>query len=165
MNLMERDVSFVLWRGGTSTCSNNSDNFSKYFCLLQETLMKLHGIVACPSCLHNTDESGLPLDSKPPRVVVPRGTNKVHCCPPRNKEQITVGMWQHFLYCYSAKGHLKARSLILNGLKEKFQEHCMECPTKAGRIWNCLVTGRQISLFQNSSTSSHVTTGWTLLTL
>jgi len=35
------------------------------------------------------DESGMPLDHKPLKVVVPKGTKKVHCQTPGKKAQIT----------------------------------------------------------------------------
>jgi len=44
------------------------------------------------------DESGMPLDHKPPKVVAQRGVKKVHCHTSGNKAQITV------LACSNAAG-------------------------------------------------------------
>ena len=43
----------------------------------------------CPS-IFNMDESGIPLDHKPSKVITLKGTMKVHCRTSGNKSQITV---------------------------------------------------------------------------
>ena len=63
-------------------------NIHQYYSLLEETLQE-NGILNCPSRVYNMDESGMPLDHKPPKVVVPKGT-KVHCRTSGNKAQ----MWK-----------------------------------------------------------------------
>lgn len=49
----------------------NTENISEYYSLLEKTLKK-HGLFNCPSRLYNMDESGMPLDHKPPKVIVLR---------------------------------------------------------------------------------------------
>ena len=46
----------------------NSENIRKYYCLLEETLNK-HGLFNSASRIYNMDESGMPLDHKPKKVV------------------------------------------------------------------------------------------------
>ena len=43
-------------------------NMGQYFSLLEEVLIK-YGLLNCPSRIWNMDESGMPLDHKPPKVV------------------------------------------------------------------------------------------------
>ena len=43
-----------------------------------------------PECIYNMDESGLPLDPKPPRVVAMKGQRKVRYRCSGSKGQITV---------------------------------------------------------------------------
>ena len=54
--------------------------------------------MGCPNRIYNMDESGMPLDHKPPKVVARKGTRKVHCHTSGNKLQITV------LVCANATG-------------------------------------------------------------
>lgn len=56
----------------------NSENLKHYYDLLEETLEK-YQLFDCPTRIYNMDESGLPLDHKPMKVVTLRGTKKVHC--------------------------------------------------------------------------------------
>lgn len=55
------------------------------------------------------DESGMPLDHKPPKVIVLKGTKKVHCRTSGNKAQITV------LACGNAAGHVIPPMVIFEG--------------------------------------------------
>lgn len=55
------------------------------------------------------DESGLPLDHKPPKVIALRGTKKVHCHTSGNKMQITV------LACANAVGTAIPPMVIFEG--------------------------------------------------
>ena len=70
----------------------------KYFDLLQQTLAdnELHDK---PSQIFNLDETGMPLNPDPPRVVAPRGTKNPSAVGSGDKSQITV------LSCCSAAGY------------------------------------------------------------
>ena len=50
--------------------------------------------------MDESGESGLPLDHKPPKVAVPKGTTKVHCHNSGNKAQISL------LACGDAAGDI-----------------------------------------------------------
>lgn len=47
--------------------------------------------MGCPNRIYDMDESGMPLNHKPPKVVARKGTRKVHCRTSGNKSQITSG--------------------------------------------------------------------------
>ena len=51
-----------------------------------------------PGQIYNVDESGMPLDHRPPRVVGRKEKRKIRCHVTRNKAQITV------VACVSASG-------------------------------------------------------------
>ena len=52
-----------------------------------------------PSQIYNVDETGMPLDHKPPKIVTKRGQKKVRSRTSGNKSQVTV------IACVSATGH------------------------------------------------------------
>lgn len=70
---------------------------SKNFDLLLRTL-KEYDLLDAPSQIWNRDESGLPLDHKPPSVVAKKGQKHPRTMTTGNKKQITV------LGCISAAG-------------------------------------------------------------
>lgn len=89
---------------------------------MQQMLLTFHSISAfsrkpydiynSPSRIYNyynIDESGMPLDHKPPKVIVPKGTKKVHCRTSGNKSQITV------LACANAAGSVIPPMVIFEG--------------------------------------------------
>lgn len=86
----------------------NTENISEYYSLLEKTLKK-HGLFNCPSRLYNMDESGMLLDHKPHKVIVLRGTKKVHCRTSGNKAQISV------LACANAAGNVIPPMVIFEG--------------------------------------------------
>ena len=55
------------------------------------------------------DESGMPLDHKPPKVIAHIGTKKIHCCTSENKTQITV------IACANAAGSTLPLMVIFDG--------------------------------------------------
>ena len=69
----------------------NSETMEHYFALLKETL-EAHDLVGRPAQIYNLDESGMPLNPRPPKVVSPKGrqTKKVRYCCSGQKGQITV---------------------------------------------------------------------------
>ena len=79
------------------------------------------------------DESDLPLDHKPSKVVTLKGTRKVHYHTSGNKAQITV------LAYANVAGNvislfLKVNGSILNGQRVKCLTLFMECLTRGGQI-------------------------------
>ena len=57
------------------------------------------------------DESGMPLDHKPPLVVARKGAKKIHCRTSGNKSQITI------LGCTNAAGTTLPPMVIFDGQK------------------------------------------------
>ncbi len=85
-----------------------ASNMQQYYSLLKTTLEE-HGIMNSASQLYNMDESGMPLDHKPPRVVARKGTKKIHCHTSGNKAQITI------LACANAAGTTLPPMVIFDG--------------------------------------------------
>ena len=83
-------------------------NVHQYYSPLEKTMQE-NDILNCPSRVYNMDESGMPLDHKPPKVVVPKGTKKVHCRTSGNKAQITI------LACGNAAGYVIPPMVIFEG--------------------------------------------------
>ena len=54
------------------------DNMRQYYSLLKATLEE-YGTLNCPNQIYNIDESGMPLDHKPPKIIARKGTKKIHC--------------------------------------------------------------------------------------
>lgn len=46
--------------------------------------------MTCPEIIYNMDESGIPLNPKPPKVMSPKGQKKFHFCCSGENSQITV---------------------------------------------------------------------------
>lgn len=67
----------------------NQENLKTYFDLLDRVLtdnnLKVH-----PEQIYNMDETGLPLNPRPPKVVALRGQKKVRYQCPGSKSRITV---------------------------------------------------------------------------
>ena len=60
-----------------------------YFDLLEETLAE-NDLVGKPGQIYNMDESGFPLDPKPPKTIHQKGTRKALVCTSGGKAQITA---------------------------------------------------------------------------
>ena len=86
----------------------NATNLKNYYILLEKTL-KDNDLFNCPNKIFNMDESGLPLDHKPSKVIALRGTKKVHCRTSGNKMQITI------LACANAAGTAIPPMIIFEG--------------------------------------------------
>ncbi len=82
--------------------------FKNYFDLLQETLDK-YNLKDKPSQIYNCDESGMPLEHKPPRIVSAKGTKKVRQISSGNKTQITI------LGCCNAAGQAIPPMVVFSG--------------------------------------------------
>ena len=65
------------------------ETIKQYFDLLQDALVEL-GLVNSSTQIYNVDETGMPLDHRPLKIVTKRGQKKVRCRTSGNKSQITV---------------------------------------------------------------------------
>ena len=79
--------------------SVNKEIMDNYFSLLKDTLEK-YDLLNNPSQIYNVDETGMPLDHRPPKIVTAKGQKKVRCRTSGNKSQITV------IACVSAVGQV-----------------------------------------------------------
>ena len=52
--------------------SVNKETMNNYFTLLKDTLIK-NGLLDNPSKIYNVDETGMPLDHRPPKIVTVKG--------------------------------------------------------------------------------------------
>lgn len=86
----------------------NAANLKNYFDLLEQTL-KSNELFDSPNRIWNMDESGLPLDHKPSKVIAVKGTKRVHCRTSGNKMQITI------LACANAVGTMVPPMVIFEG--------------------------------------------------
>jgi hypothetical protein len=77
--------------------ASDPEMLARYFDLLEHTLHK-NNLVGKPGQIYNMDESGMPLDTKSPKVVAARGV-KVSSVGSGDKTQITV------VACISAAGY------------------------------------------------------------
>ena len=116
-------------------------NLKEYYNLLKTTLEE-HGIMNFPSRIYNMDETGMPLDHKPPKIVARKGMKKVHCRTSGSKGQITM------LACANAAGSVIPPIVIFegqkfnpNGARMRCLTHYMECLKKAELIKKCFSFG------------------------
>ena len=75
----------------------NKETMAEYFNLLESVLTD-NDLLSSPGQIYNVDETGVPLDHRPPKVVTKRGQRKVRCRTSGNRSQITV------IGCVSACG-------------------------------------------------------------
>jgi len=73
---------------GDSACPLG-DSLLRYFDLLEETINE-NGLGDKPAQLFNMDESGMPLDPKPPLLICQHGTKHPSSIGSGDKAQITV---------------------------------------------------------------------------
>lgn len=92
----------------------NKDNLKNYFNLLKHVIEE-NGLQNHPECVYNMDESGLPLDPKPPKVIAVKGQRKVRYRNAGSKSQITV------LGCCSATGQALPPFIIFQGKQLNYQ--------------------------------------------
>ena len=71
----------------------------EYFDMVKKTLSD-NNLMNKPAQIYNVDESGMPLDHRPPKVITQKGQKKVCSGTSGNKSQITV------IACVSAAGHV-----------------------------------------------------------
>lgn len=74
---LERQPNLTLRRGDSTAHVQmdavNQETMDQYFSLLGEVLME-HNLVDKPSQIYNVDESGVPLDPKPPNKITKKGS-------------------------------------------------------------------------------------------
>ena len=75
----------------------NAENISTYFSSLKSVLDE-HGFEEHPERVYNMDETGVPLEPRPPKVIAAKGIKKIHYRTSGQKSQITV------IGCGSATG-------------------------------------------------------------
>ena len=99
----KRNPSICLRRGdstaGLRMNAVNSENINEYFDLLEEVFEE-YGFADHPEAIYNMDDTGIPLEPRPPKVVAKRGQKKVRYQMSGQKQQITV------IGCGSATGHV-----------------------------------------------------------
>lgn len=78
--------------------SSSPDIINHYFDLLESTIVD-NNLLGKASQIFNMDETGMPLDPKPPFVVAPVGAKHVSCMRTGDKSQITV------IACCNAAGY------------------------------------------------------------
>jgi len=83
----------------------NEETLTSYYQLLEDTL-KINGLQNCPSQICNG--TGVPLNLKPPKIVVPEGMKKPCYQSPSQKGQITV------VACCNAAGNVLSPLVIYN---------------------------------------------------
>ena len=101
--------------------SCSTEVLQNYFDLLQQTLFD-NGLMSMPSQIFNCDETGLPLDPKPPKVIVQKGTKHPRAVTSGNKAQITV------LACCSAAGYILPPFVIYDRKSLKAELYDGEVP-------------------------------------
>ena len=62
----------------------NPEAMSQYFDLLNDVLEE-YGLKTEPERIYNVDETGMPLDHRPPKIVTQRGHKKVRASPLRSE--------------------------------------------------------------------------------
>ena len=69
-------------------------------------VLEEYGLKTESESIYNVDETGMPLDHRPPKIVTQRGHKKVRYQTAGNKSHITV------IGCISATGHTIAPFII-----------------------------------------------------
>ena len=91
-------------RSGDSTAhvrmdAINAENLSAYYDLLKSVYDE-HGFDSHPEAIYNMDETGVPLEPRPPKVIAAKGKKKIRYRTSGQKSQITV------IGCASATGQI-----------------------------------------------------------
>lgn len=77
--------------------ASSPESLATYYNMLEQTMTK-YGLLSDPALIYNMDETGFPLDPKPPKGVFVRGETNPCTMTSGNKAQITV------VACVSASG-------------------------------------------------------------
>ena len=90
---MERQPDLSLRKGDATAnvCMDclNEETMQTYFELLKEVLLE-HSLMDSPCQIYNVDETGIPLDHHPPKVVTRKDQKKIRSRTSGNKSQITI---------------------------------------------------------------------------
>ena len=86
------------------------ENLQQYFKLLDDCMTE-YDFANHPERVYNMDESGVPLDPKPPKVVSVKGQRKIRYRCSGNKGQITV------LGCCNATGQMQPPFIVFDAAK------------------------------------------------
>ena len=125
------------FRRGDSTAhirmdSVNRESMEGYFNLLEDTL-KEHDLMNRPAQIYNMDESGMPLEARPPNMVAKRGQKKVRYRQSGKKGQISV------IGCANAVGQSIPPMVIFEGKYLNLQWTVRE--TQDSQPLDCTVLG------------------------
>ena len=88
----------------------NSESMKAYFDLLSDVYDEFD-FENNPESIYNMDETGVPVEPRPPKVVAKRGQKKVRCCTSEQISQITV------IGCGSATGQVLPPFIIFAAKK------------------------------------------------
>lgn len=90
---LERQPKLTLRRGDSTAHVRmdavNRETMDQYFALLKD-VMEEHRLFDKPSQIYNVDESGVPLDPRPPNIVATKGSRKVRYRVSGRKGQVTI---------------------------------------------------------------------------
>ena len=107
---LERQPQLSLRRGDATAHvrmdATNKEAITKYYDLLEDTL---NTNILGPGQIYNMDESGMPLDPRPPNIIAKRGQKKVRYRVSGKKDQITV------VGCANATGQAIPPMVIFEG--------------------------------------------------
>ena len=73
----------------TRAKASDPEMISRYFDLLEKTLIE-NDLTGKPGQIYNMDETGMPLDPKPPKVVVKRGSSAHNLCSGEKAQETVV---------------------------------------------------------------------------
>lgn len=85
----------------------NKETLDQYFSLVK-SVREEHDLLNKPSQIYNVDESGVPLDPRPPNIVAQRGSKKVPCRVSGKKRQVTI------VACANACGQANSPMVIFD---------------------------------------------------
>ena len=90
---LERQDDLTLRRGDSTGHDRmdavNQQTLNQYFDLLEDTLTQ-YDLLNSTSRIYNVDETGIPLDARPPNIVTRRGIKKVRNRAVGRKGQVTI---------------------------------------------------------------------------
>ena len=145
---LERQPMLSLRRGDSTAHTQmdaiNQETMNQYFSLLEDVMTE-HNLMDKPAQIYNVDESGVPLDPKPPNIVAKKGTKKVRYRVSGKKGQVTV------VGCTDATGQAIPPMVIFDAqkLNPKWTEG--EFPGTSSKGW--MTTELFDAWFQSSSLS------------
>ena len=139
---MDRQSHLSLRRGDATAAVRmdcvSKESMDNYFQLLKEVLDE-HGLLDNPSCIYYVDETGMPLEPRPPKVVTVRGQKKVRVRTSGNKAQITV-------VSVSATGNTIPPFVIFDAKNVNIEWTRGEVPVGVGGIGKYLITVYKIKI-------------------